>query len=104
MDQQEGFDGKIVRLRGFLLVALNPRDVGTIALCADENEAKTAMSSHRCFLLSLSRAQLEIVNLKSAWVEITARFTSTPARGRKHIPGLREIRKLEKIPEGHVAP
>jgi hypothetical protein len=91
LEAPESFYGKLVRVRGFLFVSLPPRDVGVIALCANENEARNFSTSHRCVLVSFSSSQIEKVRkIKSGSVEITARFTFVPALGGGRIQGLEQ--------------
>ncbi len=102
LEKPERFDGKVIRVRGFLLVDLPPHDVGIIKFCALEGNGMTLSRSHRCLLVSLKDAQIGTAHLKSGWVEITARLVSTPVGvvGAKLSYVLTEIRKLEAMPEG----
>jgi hypothetical protein len=102
----ESFDGKMVRVRGFLMVSLPANDVGVIAFCVDENEAMNFSRSHRCVLVSRKNAQVRIDrSTKSSWVEITARFITQPvAHSNERMKGLAEIRELEEIPEKNLKP
>jgi hypothetical protein len=105
LQEPQSFYGKLVRVRGFLLVSLPPRDVGIIALCANENEARNFSRSHRCVGVSLRGSRnVGIKNIKSGSVEITARFVFVPVRGGGQTKILTEIQELEELPEEHGGP
>lgn len=106
LEKPERFDGKVVRVRGFLYVSLPPHDVGIIKLCEFESDGIPLSQSHRCFLVSLRDAQIDTNHLKSGWVEITARLASSPVGvlGAKLSYYLTEIRRLEATPEEQENP
>jgi len=105
LEKPESFYGKLVRVRGYLFVSLPPRDVGVIALCANENEARDFSRSHRCVLVSLKNSRnVGVKNLKSGSVEITARFNFVPAANGGRIQGLTEVQELEELPEEQGRP
>jgi hypothetical protein len=98
-DTPEKFDGKLVRVRGFMKVEINPRDVSIILLYPSKKQAVENPGQH-CILIGLENSRIGGMDaFKSGWVEITARFVSVPAGRGGHIPALAEIQKLEELGE-----
>jgi hypothetical protein len=97
-EKPDSFDGKFVRVRGFLSVEPNPHDVWAILFYSSRERAVTNPGKH-CILISLKGSHLNSrKSLKSGWVEIAARFVSQPVRG-KHTHVLTEIRKVDEVPD-----
>jgi hypothetical protein len=98
-DTPEKFDGKLVRVRGFMKVEINPRDVSIILLYPSKKQALED-PENRCISISLQESRIGGLDaFKSGWVEITARFVSVPAGRGGYIPVLTKIQKLEELSE-----
>jgi hypothetical protein len=99
LDAPSKFDGRLVRVRGFMRVEIPSRDVGSILFYPDKRHA-IEDPGHRCILISPRSSQVAGDKaFRSGWVEITARFVSEPAAGGKHIQALTEIQKLDPLGE-----
>jgi hypothetical protein len=99
---QDKFDGKLVRVRGFMYVETPPHDVWVIMLCPGKEQAKED-PLNRCLLISLKNDQTGGDKaIKSGWAEITARFVLVPTASGKGIPCLTEIRRIDELNEDSV--
>jgi len=102
-EKPNSFDGKLVRVRGFLSVEPNPNDIWAIFFYSSREQIGPGK---RSISISLKDSHLNSrTHLKSGLVEITARVKSLPVRGGKHIPVLTEIRRVDELPEeGEYSP
>jgi hypothetical protein len=98
LDTPEKFDGKLVRVRGFLSVPTHPRDTWVILLYPSKKQA-IEDPGNRCILIGPKNDRVRDSAFKSGWVEITARLVSVPAGRGGHIPVLTEIQKLDELGE-----
>ena len=92
----EKFDGKLVSVSGFMLVASNPHDIRAVILHQDERPVLNPNGIS--VLVDLSSSHLDASEgLKSGWVEITARAGVIRAGGGKRGAVLREVRNIQRI-------
>jgi hypothetical protein len=90
----EKFDGKLVRVSGFMVVSSH--HVRAILLHQDEKPVSDPKGISVLVDVSNSRFQA-FEDLKSGWVEITARAGVIQAGGGKRGPVLRQIREVQRI-------
>jgi hypothetical protein len=99
IDTPAKFDGKYVRVRGFIRGGRNPHDVSVILLYSSKKQAMED-PGNRCILISLKDSRIGGLDvIKSGWVEITARVVRLPFEGGKYIPALTEILKIDELDE-----
>ena len=98
-DTPEKFDGKLVRVRGFISVPTHPHDTWVILLYPSKKQALENPGQH-CILIGLENSRIGGYKaIKSGWVEITARVVRLPFEGGKYTPALTEIQKLDELSE-----
>ena len=95
-EKPDSFDGRLVRVRGFLSFEPNPHDVWAIWFYSSREQIGPGRPS---ILISLKGSHLNPgKSLESGRVEITARVVALPVRGGKHTPVLTEIRRVDELP------
>lgn len=93
------YDGKFIRVRGYLVKPAHPHDVWMILLYSSKEEA-TDNPDKRRVLISLTNSRTTALwRIKSGWVEITARVIPLPVGGTKYTPALTDLRSVEVLGE-----
>ncbi len=92
------FDGKLVRVRGFVYVETHPHDVGIIALYPSQEQAAHPTRNLGIFI-NFKDPRIGRESIRTGWAEITGRFRAVPTAGRGHVLGLTQVQKFEELSE-----